>query len=72
MREMGLGVSEHQVHHELREIEQRYLNMGYDPAIMYITERLSYYLQKQLGKFLSLEEKGRNVLTADQAPDIIF
>ena len=72
LREMGIGVSKRQITYELREIEQRYLNMGYDSVMMYITERMSYYLRKQLGKFFSLQEEGKNLLTVDYAPDIIL
>jgi len=72
IREMELDISERQVKHELREIEQRYSNMGSDSVVEYITERLAYYLRKQMGKFSSLQEERKNLLISSQTPDIML
>jgi len=72
LREMQIDISKHQVKHELREIEQRYASQGYNLALDYIAERTAFYLDEQLGKFISLKEKGKNLLINGQAPDIIF
>ena len=69
---MQIDISKHQVKHELREIEQRYASQGYNLALDYIAERTAFYLDEQLGKFISLKEKGKNLLINGQAPDIIF
>ena len=72
LREMQIDISKHQIKHELREIEQRYMSQGYNLALDYIAQRTAFYLDKQLGKFLSLKEKGKNLLINGQTPDIMF
>ena len=71
-REMQLDITEHQLRHELREIEQIYNQNGTDSALTHAAERTSFYLEQQLNKFLSLKEKGKNLLINGHAPDIIF
>ena len=72
LKEMRIAISEHQVEHELKEIEQRYHSMGDDSVLEYITEKMSYYLQKQLGNFLSLHEEGKIPLTEGDSPAIML
>ena len=72
LKEMQIDISEHQIRHELREIEQTYASMGYDDALDHVAQRTSFYLQEQLGKFLALQRKGKNLLINSQTPDIIF
>mgnify|MGYP003649712699 CR=1 FL=1 len=72
LREMQIDISKHQIKHELREIDQRYTSQGYNLALDYIAQRTAFYLDKQLGKFLSLKEKGKNLLINGQTPDIMF
>jgi hypothetical protein len=72
LKEMRAPISERQLDHELREIEQIYHSMGGDSVLEYITERMSYYLQKQMGKFLSLYEEGKIPLTEGTSPAIML
>jgi len=72
LREMQIDISKNKITHELREIQQRYSSGGYNTALDYIAERTAFYLEEQLGEFLSLKEKGKNLLINGRTPDIIF
>jgi len=72
LREMQIDISKNKITHELKEIQQRYSSVGYNTALDYVAERTAFYLEEQLGRFLSLKEKGENLLINSRTPDIIF
>ena len=72
LKELEADISQHQIKHELREIEQRYTNVGTDLTMEYISERMAFYLKQQVGKYLIKPDQKRNPLTTKPRPDIIL
>ena len=72
LKEMAIGLSSHQLKHEMRDIDQRYSVGGYDRALEHVVERLAYYSKHQMEKYLYLRKQGEIPLTNGQTPDIIL
>ena len=71
-KEMNIQMSEHQLRYEFKEMLRVYRTIGYGEAVNHISQRMSFYLESQIKKFLHLQKKGEIPLTSGLAPDIVL
>lgn len=72
LKEMQIGMSEHQLAHELKEMEQIWYSQGTNAAMGYVTQKTAELLEEQVGRFIALRIEGKNLLTGGETPDIIL
>jgi len=72
LKEMQIDLSEHQLTYELKEMEQVWHSRGGKGAKKHVAERTAKLLEEQVGRFISLRNRGKNLLTGGDSPDIIL
>lgn len=73
MKEMQIDVSRQDMKSELSELRNMYHSTGdHSEALEHVEDRTSLYLKKQAEKHAFLRQRGRNLLTPGQTPDIIL
>ena len=72
LKEMELDISEHQIKHEMKEIEQHHTLGGYELALEYIGQRTAHYLRGQMEIMRDSIVRPKLPLTSGKTPDIIL